>query len=628
MVVAISTPCIVGYLFSRISRIERIIAVIWLVGAVITLYGVGSRTGLIATFVGVIVAVILALLAYPTKPLKRWIVWAQQNHQRAVAIGIAAFAAISGVLFIAFQLQSGRPAQDDGGGRMSFFRSALDMARIDPILGAGPGGFLQHEVLINSVPPVQPFAHAHNILLTALAESGGLGLIGLFTLLITSVLTCWIAWHQSPQRRRLFAGVIGGLCAFLAFGMLDSPTIQPVAFFMVALLLGYIAAGIPAQRYTTGLRAGLITAPAILIVSLCVYTLRSYNVQWRTTGPDNALISHEESARQLDEQVTNDPSDGLMRLQSAYHWGWAATAAPEYHTPQALTEAIRHFENAINYDPQLGIHRLNLAVLYLQAGLADDALFSAQGAVQRTPEDPLAQLTMAIMQENDSATLSSQAYTVALTANPYWMFAEFWNETTTRRDVRNSFKTTDAAAYYVNLEAGEYDKAWAAAKNDNERNYVLGVKALTVKDLSEAQRFMKQVTLTGSGDVQVDAFFALGDIASQQGNRVEMLRNYWAAYRMIATRGMSGYNSLGDYGYSMIAFNRYGKITDYLPTVPRLDVSPERAKRLKALAIALLANEQFSENPVSEAINIYRLIVQSNPSDREAENELKKLSMF
>jgi O-antigen ligase/tetratricopeptide (TPR) repeat protein len=629
MVVAVSVPCIVGYAFTKLKRLEQIVVAVWLVGAAITLYGTGSRTGLIASFIGVLVSVYLALLARPNKPLRRWSEWGQQNRPKAIGIALGGLTALALIIFLAYQLQSGRPAQDDGGGRASFFRSAIAMAQADPVLGSGPGGFLQYEVLINSVPPVQPFAHAHNTFLTTAAESGLLGLVGLMTLLFTGRRAWRMSWQQRPHRRHLIAGPVGGLAAFLIFGLLDSPTIQPVPFFIATLLLAYVVSGIRPERYTTGLRTGLIASPAILITSLCIYTLLSYNVQWRSTGPDNPPITHEQAARELDKQIANDPYDGFMQLQSAYHWGWAATATPDYRSADATLEAIRHFEVAIKADPQLAIHRLNLAVLYLQAGLDDDALFNAQGAVQRAPLDPLAQLTMAIMQEGDSAELSSAAYIKALSLNPYWMFAEFWNETPVRRTALEKFKTSEPnAAYYVNLVAEKYDEALVIATNDGQRRYVMGLRALKANDLVGAKRAMKQITLTGTGDVQVDAWFVLGDLARQQGDQAEMLRNYWAAYHMIATRGMNGYNSLGDYGYSMIAFNRYGRITDYLPIVPRLDVSPERAASLMVLADAMVTGKFKVDQPVLEAINIYRLILQSNPSDKQAESALKALSVF
>jgi O-antigen ligase len=295
MIIAVATPCIVAYLFLRTGRLERIVAWLWLAGAALALFGTGSRTGLIAAVIGLGTAFALALLAHPAQPLARFRLWAAHHRLQAASIivpgGAVALLALAAALYVQF----GRPFQDDGGGRLSFYRSALGMFAAHPLTGAGPGGFFRNEVQTHSVPPWKPLSHAHQMLLHTAAESGLIGLIGLVALLFAAAWTCYTVWRRRPSRRPLITGPIGGLVAFVITGLADTPTNQFAPFFLVALLLAYIASLLPPPG---GLHR---TRVRLIVVAVCgVILLFGFLIVYSVHGTPLAGATTEDAAQQLD----------------------------------------------------------------------------------------------------------------------------------------------------------------------------------------------------------------------------------------------------------------------------------------------------------------------------------------
>src|SRR5262249_5924158 len=113
MFIAISAPLMLGYAFTKISRVERAAVILSLVMAAFSLFGTGSRTGLVAAMVGIAAAIAMALLSHPSQPLVRFRAWAAANRRQAVMmVGAGCVVLLAGGA-VAFYLQFGRPFQDD-----------------------------------------------------------------------------------------------------------------------------------------------------------------------------------------------------------------------------------------------------------------------------------------------------------------------------------------------------------------------------------------------------------------------------------------------------------------------------------------------------------------------------------
>jgi O-antigen ligase/tetratricopeptide (TPR) repeat protein len=646
MFIAISTPCMVAYLFTRLSRVERAAATLWLVAAALSILATGSRTGLAALVAGCALSLVLSLVAHPAQPLNRFRQWFTAHRSRAIGLTLAAGMVCILVLGIAVYLQFGRPRQDSGGGRLTFYRSAIAMFAARPVLGYGPGGFVQDEIRTNSVPPYSAIMpHAHDILLNTAAESGVLGTVGLLSLMAAAAWTSVRVWRTEPSRRALIAGPIAGLVAFALFGVLDSPINQFGPFFLVTVLLAYVASWLPAPQTSPPLRKGLIVGATWAVVLLCVLVLIPYSVLWDVARPDapeasftdpNALAS---SAQRLDAVMAYDSADPLVTLQSAYNWANAVTLsrnAPD----QWLQNAITRFERGVQLDPDLSIHYVNLSALYLRAGRTADAIRTAQQATERAPSDGVAWLNLGLALESDGQDAQA-AYLRALQAEPRWFAMGFWQLSPVRQPAYAAYMSAPEAGkrYYDLLAAGDtalhagqkeaalkaYTDASKVAPGDVAQTYTRALVALARGDVKAAQSGMGSVTTMDIlyPDDQaafVDAWLHLGDFARDRGDTETMLRNYSLAYSYLTARGMSGLGSRGSWGYATIGFQRFARVNDYLPDVVMIDISPEQAARFKVLAQEVAK----SGNPEG-AKGVYRKILESNPNDQDAKAALQQL---
>ena len=153
-------------------------------------------------------------------------------------------------------VDGGRNPYDD---RPAIWREALRQIADRPLLGSGPGGY--HVIASTSGSQVSTVAplHAHDLLLTVLAEQGLLGVlllgitVGVGVAGVIRVRRRWIPrqwwrhgrWLAAPPRgvdRELLAGVAAALAAVLGQGVLDYPLRNPVLATMVWLLAGLLAA--------------------------------------------------------------------------------------------------------------------------------------------------------------------------------------------------------------------------------------------------------------------------------------------------------------------------------------------------------------------------------------------------
>ena len=652
MFIAISTPCLAAYLFTRIGRVERAAGGLWLVAAALSILGTGSRTGLAAMVAGTGVALILGLVAHPAHPLSRFRTWLSAHRPKAAVLITAGSVATLILLGVAVYLQFGRPRQDNGGGRLSYYQSAIAMFAARPVLGYGPGGFVQDEIRTHSVPPYSTIMpHAHDMLLNTAAESGALGTTGFLALLAAAVWVCVKAWRAGPARRPMIAGPIAGLIAFALFGILDSPINQFGPFFLATVLLAYVAAGLPAPQSSqpgAALRKGLIVVTSWGVVALCVLVLIPYSVLWDITRPDappadaNALAA---SAQRLDAVMAYDSADPLVTLQSGYNWANAVALAN--HAPdqpdQWLHNAIARFERGVQLDPDLSIHVVNLSALYLQAGRTDDAIRAGQQATERAPDDGVAWLNLGIALETAGQMSQAQnAYVHALQAEPRWVEMGFWQVSPARQQAYKQYMSApDAGQRYddllaagnVALRAGRkddalkaYNAALKAAAGDVAAAYVQALIALASGDPATAQKRMGSVTtmdIIYASDQPpfVDAWLHLGDFARDRGDISTMINAYTVAYSYLTSRGMSGLGSRGNWGYAGTGFQRFARINDYLPGVVMIDVSPDQAARFKVLAQEVAK----SGNP-DAAKAVYRQILESNPNDAEARSALAQLT--
>jgi O-antigen ligase len=178
------------------------------------------------------------------------LVWLAFVRPRSALI-VAVVIAVGGVTLAPAALKErlSEPTGGDLGLRADLWRSALDIYRESPVVGAGLGNFsegysrlpaqlssgaqrrLLHQQQI-LVPP-----HANNLFLTILAEEGIIGALAFLGLMGAALAICRrAALRADPLTRALGIGLGAGLCAMLVHSLLEYTLFGEMSFVVFALL--------------------------------------------------------------------------------------------------------------------------------------------------------------------------------------------------------------------------------------------------------------------------------------------------------------------------------------------------------------------------------------------------------
>jgi len=126
--------------------------------------------------------------------------------------------------------------------RLKLWRSTWQMIRDHPVLGVGPGNFLDAYRTRYVLPTAWEefnLEHAHNIVLDHWARLGLLGLIAGAGIQIAF----WRSALQRDRRGPLLVGLTGGMAALLAHGLVDNPVFFPDLAFVLFLTLALVRGG-------------------------------------------------------------------------------------------------------------------------------------------------------------------------------------------------------------------------------------------------------------------------------------------------------------------------------------------------------------------------------------------------
>jgi O-antigen ligase len=126
--------------------------------------------------------------------------------------------------------------------RLKLWRSTWQMIRDHPILGIGPGNFLDAYRTRYVLPTAWKefnLEHAHNIVLDHWARLGLLGLMAGAGIPVAF----WRTVLRRERRDPLAVGLAGGMAALLAHGLVDNPVFFPDLAFVLSLTLALAHGG-------------------------------------------------------------------------------------------------------------------------------------------------------------------------------------------------------------------------------------------------------------------------------------------------------------------------------------------------------------------------------------------------
>ena len=138
--------------------------------------------------------------------------------------------------------------------RLELWYSSLNMLREHPWFGVGPGNFLEAyrtRYVLHSAWQEFNLEHPHNIYLDHWTRLGVLGVIAGAALQIAF----WRLVYHRPRYDALTLGLVGGMAALLAHGLVDNTLFFPDLALALFLTLALVQRNSPKQRPATHMAA-------------------------------------------------------------------------------------------------------------------------------------------------------------------------------------------------------------------------------------------------------------------------------------------------------------------------------------------------------------------------------------
>jgi O-antigen ligase/tetratricopeptide (TPR) repeat protein len=399
-------PLAVAMLAKAVSP-RRWPALLLTAGITLAVFLTGSRGAYLGAAVALILLIpLLAFRRAARLDLRRAIKAARQRPILLVPVLTAGLVVAAATPLLVYRFAQGGDTL-----RLDLWRASATILAEHPLLGGGPGTWVQLKVEAN--PPGTSnliLAHAHNLYIQAAAE---LGLVGLAALAVLAVIVA----------RRLGAGIVRGpagthgvaasvgIAGFLGQSLVDNLVNLPYVCVLVMLPIAWVdgsltAADRQAESAPTGprdhggrqdrdgllrrrLEAALLAGTLVAMAAALPVLVRIDQAAAAQAAGDAAL--EKDPARALaaySEAVERDPEFTLYQIQHA------ATLARLGRVGAARDELGR----AVELD-SVGINLISLASLDLAAGDPAAAREHLRLALQRAPDELAVLLNAGLLHE-------------------------------------------------------------------------------------------------------------------------------------------------------------------------------------------------------------------------------------
>jgi O-antigen ligase len=485
--------------FTR-STLARVILGIY--GAIILLliFATFSRGAWLGTATALGVLVILPLMLNGKLSLSGlktlWRNLGGRTKALIVSLGLIAIimSGIAGFFILDSFSESGRAIER----RTGIYGDALTLFSEQPLIGHGLFTFGREFLRLESQPPSQPHAHAHNSILHVSAE---LGSVGLLVLALSVGVVLWQIQRnlkQATQRER--ALLIPATAALIGFGvhhLLDFPSMMPLIALCGLLLVIIAAYPLQAQPMTAWWRlrghpVGIAGLTVLLLVSgwwsASIYA--QYNGILAAPFGTEGTGDYRAAADDMQAIVDADPAMVIYQRTQGYLYGIAAYEGDI----SALPLAIQAYENAADLEPYNAIILTNLGSLH---ALNDDlpaAIDALEAAAAYAPSSRQIRFMLAKLYEQVGRDADARTtYKQIISDSVYFWPA--WTETPIAREIWEGYMLDTERGQLIAAFGRGSDTypALTTPRNTTEDNVLQGLAAFrngndTVAFIQQAER--------------------------------------------------------------------------------------------------------------------------------------------
>ncbi len=386
---------------------------------------------------------------------------------RLVLLGIglvATLAVLTVVLVLATRWES-RPEWLFRGSlspRLDAMAAGGEMFRDRPLLGTGPATYGFMYAQYSGDYPVHA-VHSHNGYLQAADD---LGLAGVGVMLVVAVAAgagLWRGYRRAPpEKRLLLVACVAATTGFLVHSLADAPNLSKTALVPLAIVLALmvraaqdgIAGGSDGDPRSeedrararpmlwAALRLARVLPPVTVLVALVAVLYFWSNLDGPhhrySQGLDDANAGRWlEAVNHFEQAADGDPDFALYQLQLGLSETMAYVDGGDLATGvrgELLERGIGHLERGLQLEPRSAIGNANLARAYLMADCLEEAGEAAEEAIRWAGKDAVVILVAAgVLEDAGAAEEAREAYAAAVSLDAGLAVSEFWSGSAFRR---------------------------------------------------------------------------------------------------------------------------------------------------------------------------------------------------
>jgi O-antigen ligase len=452
-------PLALGRLFMLRAPLLRVLLTVYALALFALLALSFSRGGWLGGGVALTVWIVLRF------PLRQF--WASLSRARRVVLSVVLiilFVAGAGVMIRTFSI-GGRSLDV----RTWIYDTAFQLIAEKPLTGSGLFTFGAGLSRLNSLPPLEPHSHAHNLILQVATELGVVGLVVL-------AFSAWRVFRELHLLRNRDPLSIMGIAAFAgiaAHHMVDVPAMMPALALTALLILALLTSPaetanmehpIPSYRW----QPLLLAAFSLALLASGIWSTFSYREYIGAMSDGIARDAYRDAATRVKNLAENDPALAVYAQQAGLLFGFAA----EQGDTDAISAGIVEFRRYTELEPSYSSGWANLAALYSEAGETELAAETMQRAVSLAGESWSLNYHYGVYAEAaGQPETAQQAYETAFAYNNTLMFLPEWESSPVRQAVWRSGDALEAYPQTIRLlEQGDVEGARAAWVEGNYEN--------------------------------------------------------------------------------------------------------------------------------------------------------------